>query len=571
MKTEYDVIVVGSGITGGWAAKEFCEKGFKTLVIERGRDVKHRGPEYTDMQLPWQIENRNLIAEHLEEEDRYSDIRDKGYFKQATQQFFADDKEHPISFPKERPFMWVRSYQLGGRSLTWGRQVLRWGPKDFLANAKDGHGVPWPIGYDDLAPWYDYVESFIGVSANQDGLDVLPDGIFQPPWEMSCAEKFISDNLKKKYKDRHLIIGRAANLSEPTKEQLALGRGKCQARSYCKRGCTFGGYFSSLAATLPAAEKTGNLTTVTNAIVESVDYDEHLKKASGVTIIDTVTKEKRQYTARVVFLCASALASVQILLNSKSKSFPNGIANSSGAVGHYIMDHFTGVLANAEVPGFDDKFAYGRRPIATYIPNYRHEQKDGVDFVRGYGYQATAQHRTTTGTTANKPGIGKKAKQTANQPGPWRFRTLMYGEMLPYYDNAASLHPNKKDQWGIPLLHIDAQIKENERKMIEQASIDIKEILEAGGCRDIKINKTPKNVHIKIGDRIHEMGGACMGDDPKKSVLNKWAQAHDVANLFVTDGACMSSCATQNPSLTYMAITARAADYAANLLKQNLL
>lgn len=571
MTQKYDVIVVGSGITGGWAAKEFCEKGFNTLVVERGRNVEHRGPEYTDLQAPWQNENRNLLPESFAEEGRYPMISGKGFFKSSTQQFFVDDKEHPISYPDDKPVKWVRSYQLGGRSLTWGRQSLRWGPKDFEANAKDGHGVEWPISYDDLAPWYDYVEEFVGISANSDGIDALPDGVFQKPWEMSCAETFISNNLKKAYKDRQLIIGRAANLTEPTKQQMALGRSTCQARAYCKKGCSFGAYFSTLSATLPAAKNTGNLTVVTDSIVTTVDYDEQTGKATGVTVINTLTKEKQQYKARVVFLCASAFASVQILLNSKSTSFPNGLANSSGALGHYIMDHFTGVRTTAVVPGFTDKVAFGRRPIATYIPNYRHEKTDDVDFVRGYGYQATAQQRRHTGTTAKTTGIGEDAKDNAIQPTVWRFITLMYGEMLPYYENAVSLHPTKRDQWGIPLLHVDAEIKANERLMIKQAAIDIEEMLKVGGCTDIKINQTPETQHIQIGDRIHEMGGACMGKDPKTSVLNKWAQSHDVANLFVTDGACMSSCATQNPSLTYMAITARAADYAATLMKNNVL
>ncbi|WP_395344426.1 GMC oxidoreductase [Ningiella sp. W23] len=571
MTDRFDVIVVGSGITGGWAAKEFCEKGFKTLVIERGRKVEHRGEEYTDMQAPWDIQNRNLLPESFAEEDRYTNISGKGFFKGATQQFFSDDSEHPISYPEDRPVKWVRSYQLGGRSLTWGRQSLRWGPKDFEANAKDGYGIAWPIGYKDLAPWYDYVESFVGISANKDGLDVLPDGVFQKPWEMSCAETFISNNLKKAYKDRHLIIGRAANITEPTAEQRKLGRGQCQARAYCQRGCSFGAYFSSLSATLPAAERTGNLTTLTDAIVSSVNFDEKTQRASGVTIIDAHTKEKRTYYARVVFLCASTFGSVQILLNSKSKAFPNGIANSSGAVGHYIMDHFTGVRSNALVPGFEDKLAFGRRPIATYIPNYRHEKTQDVDFIRGYGYQATAQQRRTTGTNAREAGIGKSVKENSRVPSVWRFITIMFGEMLPYYENTATLHPDKKDQWGIPLLHIDAEIKENERKMIKQAALDVKEMLEVAGCHDIKIQQVADDEHIQIGDRIHEMGGACMGDDPTKAVLNKWSQSHDVENLFVTDGACMSSCATQNPSLTYMAITARAADYASKLMKKGLL
>ncbi|WP_440877093.1 GMC oxidoreductase [Thalassotalea sp. PLHSN55] len=572
MKQNFDVIVVGSGITGGWAAKEFCEKGFKTLVIERGRNLEHPSPEYTDMQAPWDIENRGMPSEVFDEEGRYKIIgASGGRYKTQTLQFFVDDKEHPYSTPKDRPFSWTRGYQLGGRSITWGRQSLRWGVKDFQANAKDGHGVPWPIGYDDLAPWYDYVEQFVGISANKDGLDEIPDGIFQKPWQMSCAELFVSKGLAKHYSDRKLVVGRAANLTEPTEQQTALGRGPCQARSYCRRGCSFGGYFSSLSATLPAAKNTGNLTIVTDAIVEKVNYDEKTGKAIGVSIIDAHTKEKRSYQSRVVFLCASTLASVQILLNSKSTTFPNGIANSSGTVGRYIMDHFGGAMANAQVPGFEDKYAYGRRPIATYIPNYRHDKTDEVDFIRGYGYQAIAANRTNSGTAAKRAGIGIEAKDSAHQQGPWRFRAFMYGEMLPYYDNTATLHPTKVDKWGIPLLHIDAHIRENERKMIVQAAKDIKEMLTVVGCTDIKITELNKDKHLELGNKIHEMGGACMGDNPKTSVLNKWSQAHDVPNLFVTDGACMSSCATQNPSLTYMAITARAADYAAKLLSANKL
>jgi choline dehydrogenase-like flavoprotein len=568
----FDVIVVGSGITGGWAAKEFCEKGFKTLVIERGRHLDHPSPEYNDMKAPWQLDNLGFAPETLKEQGRYSQlIAKKKVLKSDSIQFYSDDSEYPYSFPKERPFMWTRGYQLGGRSLTWGRQVLRWGKKDFDANAKDGHGVPWPIGYDDLAPWYDYVEEFIGVAGNKDGLDSVPDGVFQKPWEMSSAEQFIAKNIARKYSDRHLIIGRSANLTQPTQKQQQLGRIQCQARAYCARGCTFGAYFSSLSATLPAARNTGNLTIVTDAIASSIDYNEATGKASGVTIVDAHTKEKRSYKARVVFLCASALGSVQILLNSKSKTFPNGIANSSGAVGHYIMDHFTGAVGMGEVPGLEDKLSYGRRPIGTYIPNYRQDKTDDVDFIRGYGFQTVAASRPSSGTTAKKIGIGVEVKAQANQPKPWYFRAFMYGEILPYYENQANLHPTKKDAWGIPQLHIDAQIRDNERKMIKQAAKDIKEILEVGGCNKVKIIETPNDKHITVGNRTHEMGGACMGANPKTSVLNKWAQSHDVANLFVTDGACMSSCATQNPSLTYMAITARAADYAVKLMNEGTL
>ncbi|WP_448250055.1 GMC oxidoreductase [Thalassotalea agariperforans] len=568
----YDVIVVGSGITGGWAAKEFCEKGFKTLVIERGRHLDHPSKEYTDMQAPWQLKNRGLASEIYDEQGRYQMLKKKkGRLKTDSIQFFVDEKEHPYSYPEERPFMWTRGYQLGGRSLTWGRQVLRWGPKDFQSNEKDGHGVPWPIGYEDLAPWYDYVERFIGVAGNNDGIADLPDGVFQKPWQMSCAEQFIADNMAKKFNDRRLIIGRSANLTEPTEEQAKQGRGQCQARSYCARGCSFGAYFSSLSATLPVARNTGNLTIITDAIASTVDYDEATGKASGVTIIDANTKEKRRYNARVVFLCASALGSVQILLNSTSKTFPNGIANSSGVVGHYIMDHFTGAVGKAEVPGLEDKYSYGRRPIGTYIPSYRHYQQEDLGFTRGFGFQAFAG-RGKTGTSAKTMGIGAEVKAKANQDKPWHFTAAMYGEMLPYYENAASLHPTKKDKWGMPQLHIDAEFKDNERKMSAQAAIDIKEILEAGGCTNIKIIKALDNNHRQmVGARTHEMGGACMGKDPKTSVLNKWAQTHDVKNLFVTDGAAMSSCATQNPSLTYMAITARAADYAVKLMNEGKL
>ncbi len=570
--TEYDVIVVGSGITGGWAAKEFCEKGYKTLVIERGRHLDHPSVEYNDMKAPWQLDNMGLAPEKLAEQERYEMLRKKKrVLKSDSIQFFVDDKEHPYSYPSARPFMWTRGYQLGGRSITWGRQVLRWSQKDFDANQKDGHGVPWPIGYKDLSPWYDYVEKYIGVSANKDGLDVLPDGIFQPPWEMSSAEKQIAKHLAQKYTDRRLIIGRSANLTEPTKEQIELGRTKCQARAYCQRGCTFGAYFSSLSATLPSARKTGNLTIVTNAIASTVDYDELTGKATGVTVINAISKEQVRYHSRVVFLCASALGSVQILLNSKSKTFPNGIANSSGTLGHYIMDHYTGVTAKGDILGLEHRYSYGRRPIATYIPNYRHDKTDEVDFVRGYGYQTTASARPNTGTTAHKIGIGKQVKILAQQDRPWQFKAFMYGEVLPYFDNVARLHSTKVDKWGIPQLHIDAKIRDNEINMIKQAAQDIKDMLQVGGCSNIKVNQVPLDKHLMLGTRTHEMGGACMGKNPKTSVLNRWAQSHDVANLFVTDGACMSSCATQNPSLTYMAITARAADYAAKLLKAGTL
>ncbi len=568
MSEEFDVIVVGSGITGGWAAKEFSEKGFKTLVLERGRHVEHQGDQYNDMQLPWEMANRALMPEKYDQDGNYRDVHEMGYiYRNDIKHFFVDEIEHPYTTPEDRPAMWIRGYQLGGRSLTWGRQSYRWSQKDFQANAKDGHGIPWPIGYEDIAPWYDYVEKFTGISGNKDNLDILPDGEFLKPWDMSCAEKFVSENLKINRPDRPMIIGRCAHLTDPQEVHTDLGRGQCQARNHCMRGCSFGAYFCSLSSTLPAARNAGNVTIVTDAIVASVDHDDETGKASGVTVVDYHTKEQRKYKARVVFLCAGSLASLQIMLNSKSSTHPNGIANSSGMLGHYITDHFGRSGANGVVPGFEDRYSFGRRPNGMYVPNFRHEKTDDVDFVRGYGYQGHAAYRPRKGTTAHTAGIGAHAKAQVGQAEPWRIGFGMFGEMLPYFDNQVTLNPNKTDKWGIPVLHIDAHGRENERKMMVQAANDAEEFLIAGGCVDVVKTLPEINDPIQIGRLIHEMGGACMGSDPKGSVLNKWNQAHDVPNLFVTDGACMSSCATQNPSLTYMALTARAADHAAKLMK----
>ncbi|MFC3122880.1 GMC oxidoreductase [Agaribacter flavus] len=568
----YDVIVVGSGITGGWAAKEFCEKGYKTLVLERGRHLDHPDKEYTDMLQPWQMYNRAMMPEIYQEEGRYQDLKEKSYpYWSHVSQFFVDEKDFPYSNPEDKPFMWTRGYQLGGRSITWGRQSYRWGPKDFEANAKDGHGIPWPIGYEDIAPWYDYVEEFAGISGNKDSIDSLPDGQFLKPWPMSAAEQFVAQNVNASELPAKMIIGRCANLSETTPTHQKLGRGPCQARNQCSQGCTFGAYFCSLSSTLPAARKTGNLTIVTDAIVESVVQDEISGKAVGVRAINQHSKNVTTYHARVVFLCASALASLQIMLNSKSRRSPEGIANSSGMLGHYIMDHFGGAGAYGTVPGFEDKYSFGRRPTNVYIPNFRHEKQGDVDFIRGYGYQGDGSNRPRQGHTGERAGIGANVKGEVGKPLPWRIGIGMFGELLPYFDNQVSLHTTKKDAWGIPQLHIEAHGRENEKRMLVQAAEDAKNILIAGGCTNVQSFHPDVNQHIQIGTRTHEMGGACMGADPNKSVLNKWCQAHDVPNLFVTDGACMSSCATQNPSLTYMALTARAANYAANLLQEGKL
>lgn len=572
MANEFDVIVVGSGVTGGWAAKEFCQKGFKTLVLERGRHLDHPSSEYTDMLLPWEHYNRTLMPESHDTEGRFRKLKEKAWpYASHFSQFFVDEKEHPYSHPEDRPFMWTRGYQLGGRSITWARQSYRWGRRDFEANAKDGNGVPWPIGYDDLAPWYDYVEAFTGISGETDGLDQLPDGDFLKPWEMSCAEKIVSDTLKTTQPDRPMIIGRCANLSEARPVHTDLGRGECQARNQCMQGCSFGAYFCSLSSTLPAARKTGNLTIVTDAIVTSIVQDAETGKATGVRVVDHNAKEETIYTARVVFLCASALGSVHIMLNSRTEATPNGIANSSGALGSYIMDHFGSAGASGEVPGCDDLYSFGRRPTGIYVPNFRHEKADDVDFIRGFGYQGGATNRPRKRHTGSSRGIGAAAKAETGKPLPWRIDIGMFGEMLPYKDNQASLHPTKTDKWGIPLLHIDAEGRENERKMIVQAAKDAEDLLIAGGCTNVRSSHSDPDDHIQVGARTHEMGGACMSEDPAVSVVNKWCQTHDVPNLFVTDGACMSSCATQNPSLTYMALTARAADHAAKLLREGVI
>ncbi len=573
MADEFDVIIVGSGITGGWAAKEFCEKGFKTLVLERGRNLEHPDPEYTDMMAPWDLYNRALMPEIYDVEGRYRDLKEKSYpYWSHVAQFFVDEKEYPYSNPDDRPAMWARGYQLGGRSITWGRQSYRWGPKDFEANAKDGHGIPWPIGYDDLAPWYDYVEEFAGISGARDGLDVLPDGEnFLKPWDMSCAEQFVANNLKENRPDRPIIIGRCANLSETKEVHAELGRGPCQARNQCSQGCSFGAYFCSLSSTLPAARRTGNLTIVTDAVVASVDHDAATGRATGVTAVDHDTKEKTSYKARVVFLCASAFGSVQILMNSRSETHPHGLGNSSGMLGHFIMDHFGGAGAGGTVPGFEDRYSFGRRPTGIYIPNFRQEKSSDVDFVRGYGYQGYGANRPRQQHTGTSAGFGVSAKSAVGTALPWRFGIGAFCEMLPYYDNQLSLHPTKTDNWGIPILHIDAYGRENEHKMLAQAAKDAEEMLIAGGCINVRRDDPDPDSHIAVGTRVHEMGGACMGDDPAGSVLNKWCQAHDVPNLFVTDGACMSSAATQNPSLTYMAMTARAADHASQLMREGVI
>lgn len=567
MSETFDVIVVGSGMTGGWAAKEFCERGFKTLVLERGRTVEHQGAEYTDDLAPWEVPNRNLAPESDFVGAR-SYMKGKSHILRASNRhFFASNEDHPYSTEGEQPAQWIRCYQLGGRSVVWGRHSYRMSELDFEANKRDGQGVDWPIRYADLAPWYDHVERFIGVTGEPEGLSQLPDGIFQPAFALNRAEETVRDRVFKAWPDRRVTPARLAHITQPTEEQAELGRGRCQARSYCSRGCTYGAYFSSLSATLPAAQRTGRLALRTDAIVERVLYDPKTGRATGVRIIDAKTRQVTDYASRVVFLCASTIATAHILLHSASEAFPTGFANRSDAVGRYLMDHIVTSQADGTLPGFEDSYYYGRRPGAFYIPRYRNlGQGRGEAFLRGYAYQGSA---TRLGWTrgGDEPGVGAALKARLRKPGPWRVNVNAYGEMLPQAANRVTLHPTRRDQWGLPLAHIAAVAGPNEKAMARQAAIDAGEMLRAAGCVDVE----EKVLVMPMGFKNHEMGAARMGHDPSSSVLNRHNQAHDAPNLFITDGACMTSSGTANPALTYMAMTARAAAYASEQMKAGVL
>ncbi len=563
MTLEFDAIVVGSGISGGWAAKEFCEKGFKTLLIERGRNVE-AGDYPTENQAPWQVENHGRIAK--QELDKDYKIQRQTALNVTNKHFFIKDSEEPYSQDQDKPFSWIRGHQLGGKSLTWGKVSLRLSDLDFKANKKDGHGCDWPIRYKDIAPWYDYVETFAGISGSKEGLDHLPDGIFQPPMQMTCIEVHAKQKIEAAYDDRHLIISRTANLTKPTAEQLELGRSACQFRNECMRGCSFGAYFSSQSATLPAAKRTDNLTIITDAIAHSVTYDAKTAKATGVRVIDAKTLEAREYTGKVIFLCASALSSTQILMNSTSETFQNGMANGSGVLGHYLMDHVFFAGARGKLSGLEDKYYSGRRPNGVYIPRFQNVHDQHKDFIRGYGYEGWSS-RQSWRRGMDQTGHGADFKDSLKTPGAWQFEIMGFGEMLPRFENHVRLDQSKKDKWGQPLLHISCQHSDNEKNMQRDMMNSAAEMLEVAGLTDIE-------PYLKIrppGLCIHEMGTARMGHDPKTSILNKFNQSHEVDNLFVTDGAAMASSSCQNPSLTYMALTARAVDYAATQLKAGLL
>lgn len=554
----YDAIVVGTGISGGWAAKELCEKGLKTLVLERGRMVNHV-IDYPHMHLdPWDLPHAGTMT--AKTKAKYPK-QSRWKIDETTRHFFNDDSEY--DYDEAKRFDWIRGTQVGGRSLIWGKQTYRWSDLDFEANAKDGVGVDWPIRYKDIEPWYEYVEKHVGISGEALGLPQLPDSIFLKPMELNCVEKHLKEGIAKNYSDRVLTIGRVAHITEGSKP--GAGRGTCQYRNRCKRGCPYGAYFSSNSSTLPMAEATGNMTLRPNSIVSEVLYNKDKKKATGVRVIDRNTKEVLEFKANVIFLCASSMASTAILMQSKSETFPNGMGNASGELGHNIMDHQLGGGASAKIDGYDDKYYKGRRPNGFYIPRFRNinSKSEKTDFIRGYGYQGGAS-RSDYGTIIPEYNYGAKFKEAMLEPGGWRINLGGFGEVLPYHENHMWLNYDKLDQYGLPTIVFDAEFKENEKLMKKDWVIQAQEMLENSGFKNVRESKRESH----MGGGIHEMGTARMGHDPKTSVLNKHNQLHEVKNVYVTDGACMTSSANQNPSLTYMALTARAANHAVEELKK---
>ncbi len=555
---KYDAIVIGTGITGGWAAKELCEGGLKTLVLERGRMVKHIEDYPTMYSDPWDHELKNNLSS--EEKIKYAKQARTGYaVKNDTKHWFVNDIDHPYNEKKQ--FNWIRGYHVGGRSITWGKQTYRWSDLDFTANQRDGHGVDWPIRYKDIEPWYSYVEKHIGVSGEALGLPQLPDSVFEPAMELNCVEEHLKESMSKEF-GRVLTVGRAAHI---TGTKTREGRSQCQNRNRCMRGCPFGGYFSSNASTLPAAERTGNMTLRPHSIAYEIIYDADKKKATGVKIIDAETKEKIEFKADIIFCCASAMASASILMQSKSDRFPDGLGNDSGELGHNIMDHHLGAGASGKFDGYKDKYYYGRRPNGVYIPrfvNLGDKASQNKNFLRGYGYQGRASRGDYT-ESLEELAYGAEFKEKILEPGGWRMSIGGFGECLPHHDNKMTLNYNKLDQWGLPTITFDAEWKENEYAMRKDMVAQAVAMFEKAGFKDIQ----ERDYARAPGIGIHEMGTARMGRDSKTSVLNKYNQIHAVPNVYVTDGACMTSSACQNPSLTYMALTARAANHAVKLFK----
>lgn len=553
----YDAIVVGSGISGGWAAKELTEKGLKVLLLERGRNIEHIKDYVNATKDPWEFPHRGNRTQQMIKD--YPVLRRDYPLNETNLDYWCSDKDHPYSETKR--FDWYRGYHVGGRSLMWGRQSYRFNEWDFEANAKDGIAVDWPIRYKDLAPWYSYVEKFAGIQGSKEGLEVLPDGEFLPAMEMNVVEKDVAAKIKSFYKGkRHMFIGRSANITEARPEQ---NRTNCQYRDRCWRGCPFGGYFSTQSATLPAAMKTGNLTLRPFSIVTKLLYDKDKKKATGVEVLDATDNKTYTFDAKIIFLCASSFNSTWVLMNSATDIWPDGLGSSSNELGHNVMDHHFRCGAGGTVEGFEDKYLYGRRPTGIYIPRFRNIYDDKRDYIRGFGYQGGAGRGR--GQHVAEMTIGADLKEALSQPSDnWSISITGFGEMLPYHDNRISLSKTLKDKWGLPVLDMDVEIKDNEKKMRVDMMNDAKEMLEAAGVKDVE---TSDNGYAP-GMGIHEMGTARMGRDPKTSVLNGNNQVWDAPNVFVTDGACMTSASCVNPSLTYMALTARAADFAVSELKK---
>jgi choline dehydrogenase-like flavoprotein len=554
----FDAIVIGSGISGGWAAKELCDHGLKTLVLERGKNVVHLKDYPTATKAPWQFPHRGKMPLHVEKENP---VVARCYaYSEATDHFFVKDKEHP--YVQEKPFDWIRGYQVGGKSLLWARATQRWSKYDFEGPARDGFAIPWPISYDELAPWYSHVEKFAGISGNKDGLDTLPDGEFLPPWELNCVEKEMQDKINAAYTDRKVIIGRCAHLTKPNKIHLDQGRNQCQARTLCERGCPFGGYFSSNSSTLPWAEKTGNLTLRPDSVVHSIIYDDKKNKATGVRVIDAHTKNEIEYFAKIFFVNAACLNYNLILLNSTSRRFPNGFGNDNGLLGKYVAFHnYRGTLT-ATMPGHEDQYYYVKKPTGAMLPNFRNVHKQQMDFLRGYMVHFSAARGQGNYDTPEQ--IGAEFKDALTQAGPWGVFMMLQGETIPKEKNHVRLSTDKKDEWGIPQLVTSVDYDDNDERLLKDFFNQSAEMLDKAGCKNIEQHDSKQ----APGLDIHEMGGVRMGNDPKTSLLDKWNAFHTCKNVFVTDGACMVSTSTQNPSLTFMAITARAATHAVEELKK---
>lgn len=556
-QNSFDAIVIGSGISGGWAAKELCEKGIKTLVLERGRMVKH-GDYPTAMKNPWDFPHRLHDTRISKQENP---VVNRCYaFDEATTHFFVKDQEHP--YIQEKPFDWIRGYQVGGKSLIWARQTQRWSHFEFQNPGKYGYSIDWPIGYEDIAPWYDHVERFVGISGNQDGLETLPDGVFLKPWDMNVVEREMQQAILKAFPERRFVIGRCAHLTEPQPVHLEQGRGQCQARNLCYRGCPYGAYFSSNSSTIPRAEKTGNLTLLSDAVVHSILYDDQLGKAVGVKVVDRLTKEEKYYFAKAIFVNAATLNTNLILLNSKSKRFPNGLGNDNGLLGKYVAFHNYRGSLTATRPGNLNDYYYGRRPTSIMLPNFRNVHQQEMDFQGGYMTFYTAV-RTSWGRDVEGEQIGAAYKDLMTQPGEWSIYMMMQGETIPKESNQLRLSPNQKDEWGVPLLITDVDYDENDELMLQDFLKEGEAMLEAAGCENI----TPNDSRQAPGLDIHVMGGVRMGKNPKESLLNEWNQLHACPNVVITDGACMTSTGVQNPSLTFMALAARAAGRVAEQLE----